>query len=201
MEPKNTRYLVLLGVVSLALVIGIIALRPPQEPIYWLIRGAALMAYLAIFFSILSSAYLRQLVRFFGRPFVKVHHVASITGLTVMMLHPLALAWQSGSWSVFVPRFDTFTIFLTFGGRVVWPLVGIAALAARLRKPIGKNWRVIHYLNYLAFWLVTAHAMLIGTNFQSLVMRVIAGLLAAATVAVFVQKRLPRRRRASAGRG
>ena len=83
---------------------------------------------------------------------------------------------------------------LTLAGRVVWPLVGIAALAAWLRKPLGKNWRTIHYLNYLAFWLVTAHAILIGTNFQSWVMRVLAILLALITVAVLIRKRLPKSR-------
>jgi hypothetical protein len=55
---------------------------------------------------------------------------------------------------------------------------------------------VIHYLNYLAFWLVTAHAILIGTNFQSWVMRGLAIVLALVTVAVLVQRRLPKRKKA-----
>jgi len=195
-RAKNTPYLILAGAAVLALVIVILAIQPPPTPIYWIIRGAALLGYLTIFVAILSSAYMPQLVRFFGRPFVKVHHVASITALVAMMVHPLSLAWENGTLSVFVPRFDSLRVFLTFAGRVVWPLVGIAALAAWLRKPIGKNWRVIHYLNYLAFWLVTAHASLIGSNFQSLAMRVIAVVLALVTVAVLIQKRLPRRSKA-----
>ena len=193
-RAKNTQYLILAGVAVLALVIITLATQPPPTPIYWLIRGAALLGYLTIFLAIVSSAYMPQLVRFFGRPFVKVHHVASITALVAMMVHPLSLAWENGTLSVFVPRFDSLRVFLTLAGRVVWPLVGIAALAAWLRKPIGKNWRVVHYLNYLAFWLVTAHAILIGSNFQSLAMRVIAIVLALVTVAVLIQKRLPRRR-------
>jgi hypothetical protein len=184
------------GFALLALVIVILITQPPPMPIYWLIRGAALLGYLTIFTAILSSAYMPQLVRFFGRPFVKVHHVASITALVAMMVHPILLAWENGTLSVFVPRFDSLRVFLTFAGRVVWPLVGIAALAAWLRKPIGKNWRVIHYLNYLAFWLVTAHAILIGSNFQSLTMRVIAIVLALVTIAVLIQKRLSKRKRA-----
>ena len=195
-RAKNTPYLILAGVALLALVIVILAIQPPPTPIYWLIRGAALLGYLTIFTAIVSSAYMPQLVRFFGRPFVKVHHVASITALAAMMVHPLSLAWENGTLSVFVPRFDSLLVFLTFAGRVVWPLVGIAALAAWLRKPIGKNWRVIHYLNYLAFWLVTAHAILIGSNFQSLTMRIIAIVLALVTIAVLIQKRLSKRKRA-----
>jgi sulfoxide reductase heme-binding subunit YedZ len=197
-RSKNTHYLVLAGVVLLALVAAIVATQPRPKPIFWIIRGAALLGYLSIFVSILSSAYMPQLVRFFGRPFAQVHHVASITGLAAMMVHPLMIAWNSATLSVFVPHLDSFVGFLTFGGRVVWPLAGLAALAAWLRKPIGKNWRVIHYLNYLAFWLVTVHAILIGSNFQSLAVRAIAVILALATVAVLVQKRLSQRKRSRA---
>jgi sulfoxide reductase heme-binding subunit YedZ len=197
-RAKNTHYLVLGGIAVLALVAAIVATQPRPKPIYWIIRGAALLGYLTIFLSVVSSAYMVPLVRFFGRPFVKVHHVASITGLVAMMVHPLSIAWSSRTLSVFVPAFSSLTLFLTFGGRVVWPLVGIAALAAWLRKPLGKNWRAIHYLNYLAFWLVTAHAILIGPNFQSLPMRVIAVVLAVITVAVLIQKRMPRRTQSKA---
>jgi hypothetical protein len=197
-RAKNTLYLVLGGVVLVALVVGIVATQPRPRPIYWLIRGAALLGYLTIFLSILSSAYTVRLVRFFGRSFVKVHHVASITGLVAMMVHPLAFAWNNGSLNVFVPNFSSLRLFLTLAGRVVWPLVGIAALAAWLRKPIGKNWRVVHYLNYVAFWLVTAHAILIGANFQPLFMRALAIVLALIAVAVLVKKRLPRRKRSTA---
>jgi sulfoxide reductase heme-binding subunit YedZ len=191
-RAKNTHCLVLGGIALVALVVVIVAIQPRPKPVYWLIRGAALLGYLTIFLSIVSSAYMVPLVRFFGRPFVKVHHVASITGLVAMMVHPLTIAWNSGTLSVFVPNFSSLTLFLTLGGRVVWPLVGIAALAAWLRKPIGKNWRAIHYLNYLAFWLITAHAILIGTNFQSLPVRIVAVVLALVTIAVLIKKRLPR---------
>jgi hypothetical protein len=195
-KAKNTHYLILGGLALLALVVIVVALQPRPSPIYWLIRGAALLGYLTIFLSILSSAYLVPLVRFFGRPFIKVHHVASITGLVAMMVHPIAIAIQVGSLSVFVPQFSSLRVFLTLAGRVVWPLVAIAAGAAWLRKPLGKNWRLIHYLNYLAFWLVTAHAILIGSNFQSWVMRGLAIALALITVAVLIVKRLPKRKRA-----
>ena len=195
-KAKNTHYLVLGGAVLVALVATIVSLQPRPAPIYWLIRGAALLGYLTIFLSILSAAYLVPLVRFFGRPFIKVHHVASITGLVAMLVHPIAIAVNAGSLSVFVPQFGSLRIFLTLAGRVVWPLVAIAALAAWLRKPIGKNWRLIHFLNYVAFWLVTAHAILIGTNFQSWVMRGLATVLALITVAVLAVKRLPKRKKA-----
>ena len=200
-RQKNARrvwYLALLGFVALILVVGLVSLRSPDSPVRWVIRVTATLGYLALFLATVSSAYMRQLVRFFGRPFVQVHHIMSISGLILIIVHPLAVAWDAASWRVFIPALDSWRSFLTYGGRVVWPLAGIASLAAWLRKPIGRNWRVVHYLNYVAFWLATAHAVLIGTNFQSVVMRVVAGLMALAVVAVFVQKRLGMRRRPGA---
>jgi hypothetical protein len=87
-KAKNTHYLVWGGVALLALVALIVALQPSPGPLSWLIRGAALIGYLTIFLAILSSAYLVPLVRFFGRPFIKVHHVSSIAGLVAMLVLP-----------------------------------------------------------------------------------------------------------------
>ena len=84
---------------------------------------------------------------------------------------------------------------LQLGRRSGALVLAIAAAAAWLRKPLGKNWRVVHYLNYLAFWLVTAHAILIGSSFQGWAMRGVAVVLALITVAVLIQKRLPKRKK------
>ena len=92
MTRKRTRriwYLVLLGFVALTLVSGLIALQPYGTPLDRLVRGTAALGYLAIFLAIISSAYMRQLVRFFGRPFIQLHHILSVTGLVMVTLHPL----------------------------------------------------------------------------------------------------------------
>lgn len=188
-------YLVLVGITALILVSGLISLQPYGTPLNWFIRGAALLGYLAVFLAIISAAYLRQLVRFFGRPFIQVHHILSVTGLILITLHPLGVALDSATLSVFLPRFDSWTIFLQFGGRLAWYLLGIAALAAAFSKAIGHNWRVIHFLNYVAFWLATVHAVMIGTNFQYAVVKAVAISMALMVVATFIQKRLPKRRR------
>ena len=198
MEHKKNRriwYLALAGLVALILVSGLVALQPYGTPLNFFIRGAASLGYLAVFAAIISSAYMPQLVRFFGRPFIKVHHILSVTGLVLIALHPVGVAIDSRDPRVFLPRFDSWTIFLTLGGRPAWYLIGVAALAAALRKRIGQKWRAVHLLNYLAFWLATAHAILSGTNFQYAAMRVVAILMALAVVAIFVQKRLPKRKR------
>ena len=38
------------------------------------------LGYLMIFFASLSSIYLRELVRWLGRPFIQTHHIISVTG-------------------------------------------------------------------------------------------------------------------------
>jgi sulfoxide reductase heme-binding subunit YedZ len=188
-KSSKTWYLILVGVVALILVSGLISLRPHGTPLNWLIRGAALMGYLAIFLSVLSSAYMRQLIRLFGRPFIKVHHILSVTGLVLVTLHPLGVAINAGGLSVFLPRFDSWVVFLELGGRPAWYLIAAASLAAALRKTIGRNWRTVHFLNYLAFLLVTVHGIMIGTDFQYTIVKAVSVALALVTVAIFIQKR------------
>jgi DMSO/TMAO reductase YedYZ heme-binding membrane subunit len=149
--------------------------------------------------SILSSAYIRWLVGVFGRPFIKVHHLLSIAGLVLVALHPVGVMLDGGSASVLLPRFDSLLAFLQWGGPPALYLMGIAALTAALRRLIGKSWRTIHFLSYVAFLLATFHATMLGTEFtgggaQSVIARIVAILMAVAVAATFIQKRLSRRR-------
>lgn len=189
-RPGNTGYFALAGLVALILVAILLALQPPGSPVYGVVRGAALLGYTLVFAAIVSSAYLRQLVRFFGRPFVKVHHVASVTGLALVTLHPLALAWSSRSLRVFIPKVDSWLAFFQLGGRPAWYLLALASLAALLRKSLRKSWRSVHYLNYLAFLLATIHAILIGSDVQYGLVRGIAIAMALVVVLLFIRKRI-----------
>jgi DMSO/TMAO reductase YedYZ heme-binding membrane subunit len=194
-RPHKTGYFVLAGLIALVLVGSLISLQPYGSPINWITRGSALLGYLAIFLAIVSSAYLRQLVRFFGRPFVQVHHILSVTGLILITLHPLSVVWTSASLRVLLPRFDSWRVFLQLGGRPAWYLIATASVAAVLRSVIGERWRAIHLLNYLAFLLGTAHAILIGTDFQLPLIKALAIIMAVIVVATLIQKRLQRGRR------
>ncbi|MGD2144062.1 MAG: ferric reductase, partial [Anaerolineae bacterium] len=106
----------------------------------------------------------------------------------------LGAAVRSGQISDFVPVFSPPREFLRLGGRPAWYLIGIAALAARMRKSLRPSWRTIHTANYLAFVLATAHAILNGTDFAWPVMKVVVGAMAVAAGTVFVSKRVQRRR-------
>ena len=78
-------YLILVGFVALILVSGLISLQPDWTLVNRLTRGAASLGYLAIFLTIISSVTMRQLVRFFGRPFIQLHPVLSATGLILVI--------------------------------------------------------------------------------------------------------------------
>jgi DMSO/TMAO reductase YedYZ heme-binding membrane subunit len=187
-------YLILTGAAGLVLVAILIALEPFGGPLGWGIRAAAFLGYCAIFLAVISSAYMRQLFLLLGRPFIRVHHILSVTGLALATLHPLGVAVRSADLGVFLPKFSSLYLFLSLGGRMAWYLIGAAALAALLRKRIKASWRTVHYLNYVAFLLATAHAIMIGTDFVSPVMKTVAVVMALAVVGIFVQKRVQRSR-------
>lgn len=198
MSEKRKRlslwYLAPVGVVAVGLAVAAEFADTGGRPIDYAIRGAALLGYQFVFLSIISSAYVVPLVRRFGRPFVQMHHVLSVTALVLISLHPLGAAWDAGTPTVLLPRFDSLLRFLELGGRMAWYLVALAALMALLRRQLRSSWRVVHMLNYVAFLLATVHGNLIGTNLQHPGTRAVSAAMALAVIAVFVQKRIGRRR-------
>ncbi len=187
----NPALLVVIGavVVILVLIVELTIPKDRNQPVDWLIRVTALAGYFCVLAAIVSSAYMRQMTQFFGKSFLKVHHIASIVGLALVTVHPLGVAWKQLSLRVFVPDASSWYQFLLLGGRPSWFLIVIASLVAALRKPIGKNWKWLHYLNYLAFWLATVHGILIGGNVQNLPMRILFIASALVVLGVMVQKR------------
>jgi DMSO/TMAO reductase YedYZ heme-binding membrane subunit len=193
-RTPRTWLLVVIGVAALVVVGGLIALRPNLQPLTWAIRTSAVLGYLCVFAAALSSIYMREMLGWFGQSFVKTHHAVTVAGLVLLALHPLAVAWSFGSLDVFVPLFGSVRTFLTWGGRVAWYLIGIASLVALFRTRLRKQWRYLHWLNYLAFLLASAHAFLLGSDFQAPAMKAIPVIFSLALVAIFVQKRLQRSR-------
>lgn len=189
-RASRTWLLIVIGVAALVVVGGAIALRPNVVALTWVIRTFALLGYLCVFVAALSSIYMREMVGWFGQSYVKTHHAVTVTGLVLLVLHPLAVALSFGNLGVFVPNFSSWRAFFTWGGTVAWYLIGIASLVALFRTRLRNQWRYLHWLNYLAFLLASVHAILLGSEFQSTAMKVIPIVLALALVAVFVQKRL-----------
>lgn len=194
-KPKNTWVLVLSGVVALGLIAAVLAVDSIGNPLDVVIRGGALLGYLTVFLASLSSLYMRELTRYFGRPFPKVHHVVSVTALAALTVHPISVAVRAQTVRVFVPVLSSVSAFFSQGGRVAFWLLAVAALTALFRASIGKSWKVIHWLTYVAFFFGTVHALLIGPNFQHLALRIIAMLMAVGLVVVFVLRRMAMQRR------
>lgn len=187
---KHTWVLVGLVLAAMAIAAAVEGLIPGASAAKRIIRGLALAGYQLVFWAILSSAFMPRLVRFFGRPFIQVHHALSLTGFALVTLHPIAVALDSQSAAVFLPRFDSLRVFLQLGGRPAWYLIAIAVAAAFLRQRVGRGWRTVHLLNYLAFALATAHANLLGGNFQSPVVRGASWILAGVVIGVLGWQRL-----------
>jgi sulfoxide reductase heme-binding subunit YedZ len=114
-RPQRLWVLALVGVGVLAITLLLDLIVPYAGPLDLIIRGAAMAAYLTTFLSILSSFYVRELVRTFGAPFLKIHHYATVAGLILMTAHPLAVAFRAGSSSVFVPVISSWYEFFLFG--------------------------------------------------------------------------------------
>jgi sulfoxide reductase heme-binding subunit YedZ len=196
-NTQNIRYLWVAGVVELILVVLLLVLTGKPSLTNWVARGAALLGYITISAAIVSSYFMRQMVRWFGYPFVKVHHGLSIAGLALIAVHPIAAA-VSLSFTTWIPRFDSLRLFFTWGGPPAFYLIAIATLAALLRKAIGRNWKLLHELDYIALLLATVHGILLGTDLRSLAIRIVAIAMALVVTAVFVLKRLQDRARARA---
>ena len=197
-KVKPLLYYIITALAAFAATGLIIVLSGVGTPLSVVIRASALLGYQALFLAVLSSMFLRQIVRSFGRSFIQVHHVVSVAGLILITIHPLAAALRSESAGVFLPRFDSLRVFLELGGRPALYLIYLAALAALLRLQMRGSWRVIHLLNYLAFVLVSIHAVLIGTDFGP-VLRAVAIVLVVSVLVIFVAKRVARARRMARG--
>lgn len=184
-------YLAALGVALLIVVLIVILLGPGGGALDMAIRAAAMLGLGGVFLAAVSSIYIREMTRFFGTPFVKVHHYVAVASLILLTLHPLGAAIRQASLSVFLPDFGSLFGFFFAGGAWAWYLLGIAAVVAlaAVRRRLPKSWRTIHMLNYLAFGFAVVHAWLRGTDFQGALGRAVLVILAVIVVAAFIQKR------------
>ncbi len=90
-----------------------------------------------------------------------------------MIIHAAAFSLYMKDPGVFIPETGSLEGFLAFGGRAALPLFVLTAATARFSRSIPW-WKAIHTLNYIAFFLVSAHALMIGVDFEHLPMKVLA---------------------------
>ncbi|MDY9927529.1 ferric reductase-like transmembrane domain-containing protein [Methanosarcina sp.] len=186
--PNKQFYLIYAIILFIVIIIAYILLQRPGEPLRMVARFAATFGYLTIFIAILSSEYMAKMRKILGLPFLKAHHNLARIGILLILIHPLALAIEAQDFRIFLPVLYPVEVFLALGGRTALYLFLLAAGIAIYRKKY-RNWKKVHYLHYLAFLLVTAHALLIGSDFRLDIMRMLALVMAAAVTGVFIHKR------------
>lgn len=130
------------------------------------VRLFALLGIITLFNATLLSAFLKQVYKSFGEPFLKIHHFFSILGLILISLHPIALALYVGDISVFLPDFSTWYDFWRLAGRPALIIIYVALVAILLKKSLNKSWRILHSLNYIALAFGVIHAVILGVDYQ-----------------------------------
>jgi DMSO/TMAO reductase YedYZ heme-binding membrane subunit len=184
--------------VELMLIIIVLTLwNTPSSGALNLARAAGLLGYIALFLAILSHEYMKDMRQLYGRPYLVIHHWLARVGLLLALLHPILMAWLSKDPSAFIPQFGSVRLFLMLGGRPALYLILIAVAAGFLRASIKSFWKYLHWLNYVAFFLIFVHAWLLGTNASSGILSVIFPAMALIVLVVFVRKHLLKARTAS----
>lgn len=186
---SNKRFYPIYGVILLITAfIVYIVLQIPEEPIVMLRRFAGVFAYLTMFLTIISSEYMVKMRKISGMPFIKTHHNLARIGILLILIHPLTFVLEGRGIQIFSPISPT-NIFIALAGRPAFYLFILAAGIAIYRKKY-KNWRKVHYLSYLAFLLVSIHALMIGVDFTQDVMKILTLAMTAIVIAIFIDKRL-----------
>ncbi|MHA1368017.1 MAG: hypothetical protein ACTSXA_12600 [Candidatus Heimdallarchaeota archaeon] len=142
---------------------------------YNFVRLFALLGLLSMFFSAIIAPFQKELYQVFKKPFLKIHHTFTITGMTLLTAHPIMFAIELAvtgstareSAAVFLPDFSSAYGFWSLAGRPAIYLIYIAFTAFFLRKVWKSGWRWLHGLNYIAFLFGVIHGIIIGTDFYN----------------------------------
>ena len=190
MALKREGAVLLLGIVALAVIIGLLVFPSSEEDfIHLLVMFFGLYGYLFLSLATLTTPFLKEITQTFGKPFLKVHHAFSILGIVFITLHPVFNAIDRLSLSVFVPRFDSWERFWMFAGRPAFIILYIALFAALLRTKTPKYWRPFHALIYVVLLFGIVHANLLGDDFENLGIMIIFNALFLMSIASFALKR------------
>ncbi len=139
-------------------------------------RLTGLLSFILIFIQIILGSQMSFWIKFIGSTAFKLHTTQGIIAYLLILIHPLfenVIVYKiSGSivdsLLVFLPKFYSSRDVLIAFGKVGFLLSTIAVVSAYFReKPFfRKNWRALHFLNYLIFYAVSIHAR-IGTDFNT----------------------------------
>ena len=188
LKPKGA--LLLAGIIVLAVLVGLLIFPGfAGNSLYSFVGALALYGYMFVALTTLTNPFLKEFVQAIGKPFLKIHHSFAALGIFFITLHPISYAIQSSSFSVFIPNFNSWTIFWTFAGIPAFYVFYVAVFAAILRKNSLKHWKPFHTLMYVVLFFGIIHANLLGSNFQNMAIAAIYDTLFAASMAGLALKR------------
>jgi DMSO/TMAO reductase YedYZ heme-binding membrane subunit len=194
-EVSNKHFYLIYGIiVVLIVVITLIILQNPEDPIVMVRRFAGTFAYLTIFLAIVSSEYIVKMRKISGLSFLNAHHNLARIGILLMLIHPITFILQGRGINIFSPVSFPVNPYIGYAGRPAFYLFLLAVGIALYRKKY-RGWLKVHYLNYLAFLLITVHALMLGDDFELNIMRMLALVMAVIVTAIFIHKRLIRRQK------
>ncbi len=186
-SKKGVLFLVLVSV-HIIIQILIAFLTRPTDIALATIRIGALVAATLIFYTIIMSLYLRQITKNFGTTFINIHHFFAISGMGLIILHGLAYVayYYANDFLAFFNQLAEWWIIISIIGLT---LIVIGVIAVLLRKKLKNTWRTLHILNYFAYASITAHAILINTDFQTLaIFGIYLGMLIVVMVAFIIKR-------------
>ena len=190
MTIKREGWIIILGILALMTTITVMApLFSYGEPLELLVRLCALYGVAMLAIATIMTPFLKEFTHFFGKSFLRIHHIFAIFGIIFVTLHPTIFALRVGSLAVFIPRFDTWEIFWRLAGRPALYILYIAVVAALLRGMAAKYWRPFHALMYVVLFFAIVHGNLIGTDFQNLGIWIIFNILFVVAILGFILKR------------
>lgn len=172
-----------------------IALRSRFEGAWhFLGRITALTGLTSLFIAILLSLLVKETKKIFGVYYLKIHHIFSLLGLSLITLHPVFLAIDFKNAGIFIPTFSSWYDFFKNAGRPALYLIFVAVLAALLRKRLAKYWKYLHSLIYPAFLLGATHSILNGRDLKIPILSILFMAEIITVIAIFCYKRYQSRK-------
>lgn len=174
----------LLVLAALASRLGLVAVSfpRPEGHFFWSFsRALGITAYLGVTLELAMGLLMSTKVGDAWLPrarSVEVHEWLSAVSMGLILAHAVVLMGDR------YVRFDVLDVLVPFASGYARVAVGLGVLGAymgaavhlsfAMRKRLGARvWRRLHYVSFPMFWLVTAHALLAGTDSGSMVMRVL----------------------------
>ena len=196
----NNKGKVLIGAITVIfIVLTVISLTTlASSPLRSAVQLFAIWGLYFILISSIMTAFLKEMYKAFGVPFIKVHHFFAIAGIVFATLHPVAFAIEVSTARVFIPATESWIAFWELAGRPAIYLIYIAVAAGVLRKKLKNSWRKIHALMYVVAVFLIVHANLIGTNFGTLTVSIIMNGLFAFSMGAMIYKQVQKYQRKKA---